>query len=599
MTTTLPSRNSVASQHTWDLASIFASQVDWEASYQSLETDIPTLAHFQGRLGESPARLLQWLQTSERIEQAMGKVLVYAQLVFDEDTTNQQSVALMGRAQSLSTRLRAAMAFARSELLALDPAQIERFLAQEPALEIYRHFFDDMQRQRQYIRSAEVEDVLAQAEDPLSCPWNGYQVLSDADLTFASVQDSSGQQHHVARGTIEELLNSPDRTLRKAAWNAHADGFLSVKNTMAALIAGNVQASVFRARVRGYPGACEASLSASNIPLDVYNNVLDACNRHLPIWHRYWDIRRRALGLERLESCDIFAPLVEQQPDVSYAQAVEWICAGMQPLGEEYVSTARVGLLEERWVDIYPNRGKRSGAYSSGTYDTHPFILMNYSSGLESMSTLAHELGHSMHSHYTRIHQPYIYSDYTLFVAEVASNFNQALVRDYMLRQHPEREFQIAIIEEAMHNFHRYLFLMPILAQFELHIHRQVEQNQALTADEMTAYLARLFKRGYGDAMLLDESREGIAWAQFPHMYVNFYVYQYASGIAAANALADQVLAGDAEATMRYLQFLQAGNSLYPLDALKLAGIDMTSPALMDRAFKVLEGFVDRLDQLI
>jgi oligoendopeptidase F len=413
------------------------------------------------------------------------------------------------------------------------------------------------------------------------------------------VQDSSGQQHQVARGTIEELLNSPDRTLRKAAWNAHADGFLAVRNTMAALIAGNIQASVFRARVRGYPGACEAALSASNIPFEVYNNVLDACNRHLPIWHRYWDIRRRALGLERLEGCDVFAPLVEQQPDVSYDQAVEWICAGMQPLGDDYVQTARVGLLEERWVDIYPNIGKRSGAYSSGTYDTHPFILMNYSSGLESMSTLAHELGHSMHSHYTRTHQPYVYSDYTLFVAEVASNFNQALVRDYMLRQHPEREFQIAIIEEAMRNFHRYLFLMPILARFELHIHRQVEQNQALTADEMSAHLAQLFQRGYGDAMLLDAAREGIAWAQFPHMFVNFYVYQYASGIAAANALADQVLAGDADATTRYLQFLQAGSSLYPLDALNLAGIDMTSPALMDRAFKVLEGFVERLDQLI
>lgn len=224
---------------------------------------------------------------------------------------------------------------------------------------------------------------------------------------------------------------------------------------------------------------------------------------------------------------------------------------------------------------------------------------MNYSNGLDSMSTLAHELGHSMHSHYTHVHQPYVYSDYSIFVAEVASNFNQALVRDYLLRQNQERTFQIALIEEAMRNFHRYLFVMPILAQFELHIHRQVENNQALTADEMSAYLAEVFQRGYGDALLLDSAREGITWAQFPHMYASFYVYQYASGIAAATVLSDQIVAGDTAATSRYLQFLQAGNSLYPLDALALAGIDMTSPTLMDRAFKVLEGFVDRLEQLI
>ncbi len=599
MTTTLPRREEIPEQYTWDLSSIFAARSDWEAAYTAIEQELPSLAQFNGQLVESVDTLRRWLETSERLGQLAGKMLIYARLQFDADTTNQDNVALSSRAQGLYARYSAATAFATPELLAINPAILEQFMAADPVITIYRHYFDNLQRLRAHVRSGEVEELLARASEPLMTSWNTYNALADGDLHFASANGSDRIAHPVARGTIDNLLQNPDRQLRKAAWENYADGFLSVKNTMAALFGGNVKNDVFQARVRGYSNAREASLAASNIPSAVYDNVINACNRHLPIWHRYWEIRRRALGLEKLEAFDIFAPLISGEPEVPFEKAVDYICEGMAPLGDSYVDVMRRGLIEQRWVDIYPNQGKRGGAYSSGTYGTHPFILMSYTGGLKSMSTLAHELGHSMHSYLSRATQPFVYSRYTLFVAEVASNFNQALTRATLLRQNTDRHFQIAVIEEAMSNFHRYLFIMPILSQFEHAVHTRVEQGQAITADSMSSELADLFRRGYGPAMQMDDPREGITWAQFPHMYMNFYVYQYASGIAAANALADTILSGETGSIDRYLEFLRSGGSLYALDALKLAGIDMTSSEPMDRAFKVLEGFVDRLDQLV
>jgi oligoendopeptidase F len=599
MAATLLQRSEVPAARTWDLESIFPTMADWERSFAALEAELPELARFHGRLAESPATLLEWFETTSRVGAEVNRVFVYARLGFDVDTTNQQAAALNGRAQGLFARYAAASAFAEPELLATDADLLERFMAQEPALATYRHYLDNLRRQADHVRSGEVEELLARASEPLGAPWNAYTALADGDLQFRPARGADGQERTVARGTVGELLHSPDRELRRAAYESYADGFLGVKNTMAALLAGNVRANVFRARARRHPSALEASLAASNIPLAVFENVIDAANRHLPIWHRYWEVRRRALGLEKLEPLDVFAPLTDGGPEVPFERAVEWICEGMAPLGEEYVAVMRRGLLEERWVDIEANQGKRGGAYSSGTYGTRPFILMSYTGGLGSMSTLAHELGHSMHSYLSRKHQPFVYSRYTLFVAEVASNFNQALVRAHLLRQSDERAFQIAVIEEAMQNFHRYLFVMPILAQYERSIHEQVEQARALTADGMTSLLADLFRRGYGPTAAQDDAREGVQWAQFPHMYMNFYVYQYASGIAAANALADTLLAGETGAAERYLEFLRAGGSLYPLDALRLAGIDMASAEPMDRAFGVLEGFVSRLEALV
>lgn len=598
MTPTLPRRDEVLIEHTWDRTSIYPDQAAWEADARAFEAELSSVAAYPGRLGESPVVLLEWLQLADRLHVTLGRLFTYAQMGFDVDTGDQAAAGLRERAIGLYTRLGAAVAFAEPELLAMGAAQLDTLIAAEPELARYRHYLDNLRRRAPHIRSGEVERLLAQAGEPLSTPYSAYLMLADSDLHFADAVDSAGARHTVARGTIDELLQSPDRSLRKSAWEHYQDGFLAFQNTFGAIYAGSVKSDVFVARSRGYPSALAASLHASNIPQAVYDNVIAACNRHLPLWHRYWDIRRRALGLELLEPCDIFAPLGPPY-SVAYEQAVELICAGVAPLGEEYVAVAHAGLTRQRWVDIYPNRGKTSGAYSGGSYSTHPFILMNYDGSLSGASTLAHELGHSMHTWLANRAQPPVYAGYALFVAEVASNFNQALMRGHMLARQPGRAEELAVLEEALHNFHRYLFLMPILSQFEQRVHEQAEAGEPLTGESMGALLAELFRRGYGPAVHVDAARNGITWAGFPHLYQSFYVFQYASGIAAANALAERVLAGEPGAAERYLDCLSAGGSRYPLEALELAGIDMRAPEPLERAFAVLQRFVDRLEHLL
>jgi oligoendopeptidase F len=366
-----------------------------------------------------------------------------------------------------------------------------------------------------------------------------------------------------------------------------------------------VKQDVFVARARRYGSSLEAALRPNFIPLEVFHSLIATFKANLPTWHRYWRIRKRALGLGELHVYDTKAPLTSAPLALPYQQAVEWICEGMAPLGEEYVAAMRRGLDEQRWVDVYPNRGKRAGAFSMGVPGTHPFIMMSYNDDIFGLSTLAHELGHSMHSYHTRGTQPFVYANYGLFLAEVASNFNQAIVREHLLKRvapsAPQgRDFEIAVIEEAMANFHRYFFIMPTLARFELEIHERVECGQALTADGMIALMADLFAEGYGPEVAQDRERVGSTWMQFStHLYANFYVYQYATGISGAHALAEGVLAGQDGAAERYLGFLKAGSSAYPLDILRDAGVDMTTPAPVERTFAVLAGYVERLEALL
>jgi len=596
----VPERNEIPVEYTWDAASVFASEADWAAAVGRVTSRMEELAIYRGRLADGPATLADYLALAEELLRTTAQIGVYARMFYTVNTADAAAQARVDRATTLTARLGAALAFGEPEMLAIGAERLREWTRSEPRLAHYAHHFERLARRAAHVRSAEVEELLRQIGEPFVAASATHAILANADLRFAPAQDTQGESFEIAQGTINALLTHPDRQVRRSAWESYADAHLALKHTQASCLATGVKQNVFIARARRYCSALEAALAPNDIPLEVFHNLIATFRQHLPVWHRYWRLRRKALGLDALQVYDIKAPLTAAPLHVPYPQAVTWICDGMWPLGEEYVAVMRRGLTEQRWVDVYPNRGKRAGAFSMGSPGTHPFIMMSYNDDIFSLSTLAHELGHSMHSYYTRATQPFVYANYGLFLAEVASNFNQALVRVHLLTRLQERHAQISILEEALSNFHRYFFVMPTLARFELEIHERVERGEALTADSLIALMADLFAEGYGDEVVMDRERVGATWMQFStHLYANFYTYQYATGISGAHALAEGVLAGVPGAAERYLDFLKAGSSRYPLDILRHAGVDLAFPEPVQRAFAVLEGYIARLETLM
>ncbi len=629
-------RSEIPVQDTWDTTNVYPSDAAWEADFKWIEKQLPALAKYRGKLTPAPA-LIKWCNAAEEIGKRIGKVMLYASMFYTTDTADQRAAAMNDRARGLMARVGAATAFAEPELLKIGLPKLKQWMKRDARLKIYAHYFDRLYRRKAHVRSAEVEEVLSQAQDAFRTATATHGILTDAELKFpaARASDLGHEPLEVTQGTYNALITHSDREVRRTAWEGYADAHLAYKNTMASALSAGVKQDVFVARARRYGSSLEAAAESNYLPTQVFRNFIATFRKNVHIWHRYWDVRRRALGVDKLYIYDEKAPLTQAKPRVAFEQAVDWICAGMQPLGEEYVNVLRRGCLEQRWVDKYPNVGKRQGAFSTGVMGTHPFILTSFNDDLFSMSTLAHELGHSLHKYFTHKTQPFIYGRYGIFLAEIASNFNQALVRAYLLKnaaviaseakQSPSRNaeiassqkpllatlaphasagvtpdaFQIAVIEEAMSNFHRYFLIMPTLARFELEIHERVERGQALTAQSMIDLCADLFAEVYGDRVVVDRERIGITWARFAtHLYSNFYVYQYGTGISAAHALAQGVLESTPPAVENYLAFLKSGGSLYPLDALKMAGVDLTKPEPIEKAFGVLEGYVDRLEKL-
>ena len=598
--TTVPSREQVPVESTWNHESVFPSFAAWRAEYQAAAAALSDLTPFQGSLSQSPARLAQYFQQSSAIGRRVMTVGMYALMWMQCDGNQEDIKGMVGQAQGLYAQFTAACAFADPEILAMDADLLSRWMRQESDLAPYRHYLDNLLRTREHVLSAEVESALSLLSDPLGRVESIRGALTDMDMIFANAISSAGAAMPLVQSTRDQLLSDSDRQLRKTAWTNYADSFLQYSNTLATAYLASVKETVVMARLRGYESALHYKLSPGHIPVDVFHNLIEACQRQNPTWHRYWDVRRRALGYESIHPWDIWAPLTSADPQLSFPEAVELIAGGMAPLGRDYVATLRRGCLEERWVDYAINAGKSEGAFSFGSYDSHPFIMMSFDGSLSSMGTLAHELGHSLHSHYTRAHQPFVNSHYSMFVAEVASNFNQAMVRAHLFAARDDRDFQLALIQEAMDNIHRYFFIMPTLARFEYEVHTRMENDEPLTPGSLNEIMSGLYAEGYGDALGDDPRRTGITWAQFGHLYEPYYTFQYATGISAAHALANGILAGDdPDAVDRYLAFLRAGDSEYPIDALRLAGVDMSTPAAVEQTFKVLEGLIDRLESLI
>jgi len=594
----VPPRSEIPRKYTWNAESVFETPAAWDAAFESVAQRLPGLEKYKGHLADGPAVLADAFEMVENLFCDAYIVFVYAGMSSRVDMTNQEAAAMFGRAQGLFGQTQAAIAFFDPEMLSVGETTLRAWLKEEPRLTIYEHYISDLFRKQMHVRSAEVEEVLGMLTEPFFGTEATANMLTDADFKFPPATASDGSQVEVTQGTIDQILNSPDREARRTAWEGYADTYLAFKNTLTNNLVVAVKQKVLLSRVRRYGSSLEAALFQNNIPLEVFHTLLGIFCKNIPTWHRYWRIRRRALGVDTLHPYDIWAPLADSQPNIPYEQAVEWICDGLAPMGEDYVRAVRKGCLEDRWVDVYPNVGKMGGAFSWGTKGMLPFILMSYTGNVSSVSTLAHELGHSMHSYLTWENQPFLYSNYSLFVAEVASNFHDAMVRTYLLENNSDPAFQMAVIEGTMETFHRYFFIMPTLARFELEVHERIEQGKGVSADDAIALMADLFAEGYGGEMHVDRERVGITWAQFPHLYVDYYVYQYAIGISGANAIASRILSGVEGAAEGHRQFLSAGGSKYPADAVKLAGVDLTKPEPIEEAFAVLAGLVDKLEKL-
>ncbi len=602
---TILKRADVPVEQTWNRESVFATWDEFQAEYDAIAAKIPELEQFKGKLGESPEQLLQFFDLSFALRRRVGRLYNYVGLSTAVDTSDDVAKSQSGQVTGLFGRMASTMAYAEPEMLEIGETLLE-WAEQNADLAIYKHYFDDLLRQAKYTQSPEVERLLGMVQDAFSGPSNTYGELANTDLKFPDAVDSEGNKHRVAQDIVPPTgIKSTDRALRRDAWQKFCDAHKAVENTMASNLIASVKQNVFMARARGYNSVLEAQLMPAKLPLEVFHNLIDTFKANISVWHRYWEAKRKALGVESIQPYDIWAPLTDNPPNITYQTAIDWITAGLEPLGDEYVAILRRGATTDRWVDYAQNEGRMQGAFSSAVYDCHPFIFNTFDGSLQAMSVLAHELGHSMHGYWMDKHQPEVYNGYfangaSSSVAETASNFHQAMVRAYLINQNTEdKDFQLALIDEAMFNFHRYFFIMPTLAQFEYEVYTKVENNQPVNAGMLNEIMSRLYADGYGNTMTDDSERTATTWMQFAHLYSPYYTFQYSVGISAAHAFAGNILDGKDNASQRYLDFIGAGWSAYAPDLFAIGGVDMTKPEPVEQTFAVLETLVKRLESLV
>ncbi|MFC0557661.1 oligoendopeptidase F [Halalkalibacter alkalisediminis] len=598
MSKTLQKREQVPVEKTWDLEAIFPSNEEWEKEFKAIQVLLPYLEACKGTLADSAITLFVALEKQNEVTEKLGRVYTYAHMRYDQDTTNSYYQGLHDRAASLASQVGQVASFMIPELLSIDESKIERFMSEHEGLKMYKQMFAELNEQRSHVLSDKEEAILAQASEVMSSPSNTFGMLNNADLKFPTVTDEDGEEVEITHGRFIRFLESGDRRVREEAFKAVYSTYDKYKNTFASTLSGQVKRDLFYAKVRKYNSAREAALSTNHIPEVVYDQLVETVNNRLDLLHRYVRLRKKVLGVEELHMYDLYTPLVKDvKMEIPYDQAKDLVIKGVAPLGEEYVSTLKEGF-EKRWVDVEENVGKRSGAYSSGSYGTMPYILMNWQDNVNNLFTLAHEFGHSLHSYYTRKHQPYLYGDYTIFVAEVASTLNEALLNDYMVKNTNDPKEKLYLLNHFLEGFRGTVFRQTMFAEFEQLIHEQAESGEALTPELLSKLYYDLNVKYFGNDIVIDEEI-GLEWARIPHFYYNFYVFQYATGYSAAAALSKQVLEEGEEAVTRYLGFLQAGSSDYPIEVLKRAGVDMTSSEPIKQALAVFEKTLIEMEELL
>lgn len=594
----LPARDEIPVEDTWRLEDIFETDELWEKEYEEIKALLPKAAEYQGKLAESADILYEALQYQDHVLERLGKLYTYAHMRYDQDTTNSFYQGLNDRARSLYSEAAANLAFVVPEILAMDEEKLNRFLEEKPELKLYEHALDVINLQRPHVLSAEMEAILAQASEVMDSPGNTFGMLNNADLKFPTIKDEYGEEVELTHGRYIRFLESSDRRVRRDAFMALYDTYGKFLNTFASTLSGQVKRNNFFAKVRNYKSARHAALSRNNIPEEVYDNLVNTINKNLHLLHRYVRLRKKVLGVDELHMYDLYTPIVKDiKMEVTYEDAKDLVMKGLAPLGDEYLAVLKEGF-ENRWVDVHENKGKRSGAYSSGAYGTNPYILMNWQDNVDNMFTLAHEFGHSVHSYFTRKYQPYPYGDYSIFVAEVASTTNENLLNDYLLKNLDDKKKQLYLLNHYLETFRGTVFRQTMFAEFEHEIHQRAQKGEALTSELLNQLYYDLNKKYFGEDIVVDEeiARE---WARIPHFYYNYYVYQYATGFSAATALSKQILEEGDDAVERYLGFLKAGSSDYPIEVLKKAGVDMTSAEPIEEACKVFEQRLAEMEQLL
>jgi oligoendopeptidase F len=595
----LPARSEIVVEDTWRLEDIFASDDTWEKEFQEVKALIPHVKDFEGKLGESAGSLYEALQFQDGLLERLGKLYAYSHMRYDQDTTNSFYQGLDDRMKSLYAQAASGLAFIVPEILSIDEEKLKGFLNEKEELKLYEHSLEEINLQRPHVLPAEQEALLAEASEALGAAENTFGMLNNADLEFPSIKDENGVEVEVTHGRFTTFLESADSRVRRDAFQAVYETYGKFRNTFSSTLSGNVKKDNFYARVRNYSSARAAALSDNNIPESVYDNLVSTINEHLPLLHRYVKLRKRVLGLNELHMYDLYTPLVKDvKMEISYEEAKDMILKGLAPLGEEYVGILKEGF-ENRWVDVHENKGKRSGAYSSGAYGTNPYVLMNWQNNINNLFTLAHEFGHSVHSYYTRKTQPYPYGNYSIFVAEVASTTNESLLNDYLLNTIEDEQKRIYLLNHYLEGFRGTVFRQTMFAEFEHLIHQKAQNNEALTAESLTNDYYELNKKYYGTEDIVVDEEIGLEWSRIPHFYYNYYVYQYATGFSAAAALSKGILTEGDPAVERYIGFLKAGSSDYPIEVLKKAGVDMTSKKPVEDALKVFEEKLTELEKLL
>ncbi|SCZ12562.1 oligoendopeptidase F [Paenibacillus polysaccharolyticus] len=588
-------RSEVPAEHTWKLEDLFADQKAWDQEYEEVSSMMKKASEFQGKLNQ-PDVLKASFEFEDEIGLKLERLFVYARMHQDEDTANPTYQSLSQKAQKLGVRVGEALSFVTPEILSLPDSELDALIKNE-SLSAYTFTLEEMKREKAHVLSQAEEALLAQVGNLSQAPQTIFSMLNNADLKFPRIKDENGKEVELTHGSYIQFLENPNREVRERAFKAVYETYAKQKNTIAAALNANVTKNMFYANVRKYPSVMEMNLYGDNIPTDVYNNLVDTIHESLPLLHRYMDLRKKLLGVDQLHMYDLFAPLVDEyKMDITYEEAKKTVKEGLAPLGKEYAEALQAGY-DNRWIDVYENENKRSGAYAWGAYGTHPYVLLNHKDNLNSMFTLAHEMGHALHSHYSDTTLSYRDAQYTIFLAEVASTTNEALLMDYMLNKSTDPKEKLYLLTYYADQFRTTVFRQTMFAEFEKIIHERAEQGEALTPQLLSEIYYDLNVQYHGKNMAVDKDIE-MEWARIPHFYNSFYVYKYATGFSAATSFSKQILEEGQPAVDRYLGFLKSGGSDYSINILKKAGVDMSTPQPIREAMSVFKELIEQMEQL-